>query len=98
MQQCFAFSQIVTQLATACPSTLSNIVVQDPLITSEWKALLENHECRVVEALETFSLFGSNTFLFSAWVELEPLLDGLKDENVSDLAPTWETIDRTTHG
>jgi hypothetical protein len=87
LQQFLVFSQICAQLATARPSLLGNIVVQDPNMLPEWKAMFENHGCRVVDSPAAFRSIGETTFLFSAWVKPEEaLLKGLQDRPVSELA------------
>lgn len=87
LQQFLAFSQICAQLATAWPSLLDNIVVQDPNMLPEWKAMFENHGCKVVDSPAAFRSIGETTFLFSAWVKPEEaLLKGLQDRPVSELA------------
>jgi hypothetical protein len=87
LQQFLAFSQICAQLATARPSLLDNIIVQDPNMLPEWKAMFESHGCKVVDSPAAFRSIGETTFLFSAWVKPEEaLLKGLQDRPVSELA------------
>lgn len=80
------FSQIAAQLAAANPEVLNNLIVQDPAMLPEWRALFENHGCRVVDTPAAFTVAGKNSFVFSPFVEPENLIEGLKDQSIDELA------------
>ncbi|KUJ14950.1 uncharacterized protein LY89DRAFT_736008 [Mollisia scopiformis] len=84
--QFVVFSQIVAQLANANPILLSNIVVQDPQMTPDMRALFLNHGCQIMESPAAFAEVEPNTFLFSPFVEPMYLFLGLKDQSVDRLA------------
>jgi len=83
--QLVMLSQVIAQLAVANPAILNNLVAQDPHMGPEMRQLLENHGFQVVEDPAAFRLVGSTTLVFSGWVALETLLDGLKDQPVKDV-------------
>lgn len=55
-------------------------------MTAEWRALFENHGCRIVQTPTAFELVGPNTFLFSASCDLSNFVGGLRNRLVGMLA------------
>lgn len=92
MYQLIVFFQIIAHLAQSNPSLLDNVVVQDPLMqeddekTKSFAALIERHGCRVVVHPAAFDVVGPNTFIFSPYAEIEPVIEGLRGKSVADLA------------
>lgn len=68
MQQFIVFSQIVAQLAAVNPRLLQNVVVQDPMMTHEWRVIFENRGFRVVSSPAAFDLIGPNTLLVAPFL------------------------------
>jgi len=67
-QQFALFSQIIPQLAIESPEELENIMVQYPPMELDFKAMLENHEYRVVNDPELFQFIYKKTVLFAPFV------------------------------
>lgn len=85
-EQFVAFSQILAQMGSAVPGLLNNIFAQDPGMTPEWRALLENHGIIVVEHPAALDRLGPNTVLFCPFVQSRILNTILEDRPISELA------------